>query len=155
MTLRHLEAPREVRDGLLERQQAQRALPGRLAVPHRLVAVAQRGTHGKVIRQIVQIAVEGVAVDPLDRVRDATVIAHPAAAQQFAVYGLAHERVAEGVTVGVMPDGPEQAGLLRTVEGVEDPFGGEFRRLGHDVRLAFGPRHGGRLQEVDRVLREP
>ena len=107
------------------------------------------------MRQLVEIAVEGLRVDPLEGVRDPVVVAHPAAAQQLSVDGLAHERVTEGVAVGVMPDPPEQAGLLRTIEGVKDPVGGKFRCLGHDVRLALRPRHCGRLQEVDGVLGQP
>ena len=62
----------------------------------------------------------------------------------------------EGVTAReAVSDAAEQAALLGQIEGIEPAVGIELGGLRHDVRLTLLARHGGDLQQVDHVLRQP
>ena len=104
--------------GLLEGEQAQRPLPRRHAVVEGFVGVGQGSAHGVMEGQLIHVASRASAW-ARSGARDLVVIPHTAPAEELAVDGVADQGVAERIAIRILPDAPEQAGLLRTVEGVE------------------------------------
>ena len=154
--LSHLEGAGEMESRFFEGQQPERALAGGPRVPNGLVGVGERRAHGEVMGQLVDVRVQLVGVDLLRGDGDLVVIAHPPSAQELAVDGVADQRVGEGIAVAcVVSDPAQQARVLGLVEGVQLLFRRQLGRLGHDSRLALGPRHRRRLQQIDDVLGQP
>jgi hypothetical protein len=56
-----------------------------------------------VVRQLVDVGVDAVEVGLLGRHGDPVVVTDTAAAQELAVYGVPHQRVAEGVALTALP----------------------------------------------------